>query len=38
MELLTQTNFSISTFGEDESGALYVADYASGAIYRIDAS
>jgi glucose/arabinose dehydrogenase len=38
MELLTQTNFSISTFGEDEQGALYVADYGLGTIYRIDAS
>lgn len=35
-ELLT-TELSISTFGEDESGELYVAhhDGANGAIYRI---
>lgn len=32
---LIDTNFSISTFGEDLNGEIYVADYNSGAIYRI---
>ena len=27
--------FSISTFGEDEQGELYLADYANGVIYAI---
>lgn len=36
-EELAQTNFRISTFGEDEAGRLYVADYAAGTVYRIDA-
>ena len=26
---------SISSFGEDDSGELYVADYGSGAIYKV---
>ena len=30
------TSFQISTFGEDESGELYVADYSGGAVYRIE--
>jgi glucose/arabinose dehydrogenase len=34
-ELLFQTGFKISTFGEDEAGELYVADYG-GAIYRLE--
>ncbi len=29
------TPFSISTFGEDEAGELYFADYAAGRIYQI---
>ena len=33
--LLIDTTFSISTFGEDEAGELYVADYGTGDIYRI---
>ena len=32
---LLRTNMAISSFGEDESGELYVIDYA-GAIYRFD--
>lgn len=33
---MTNTVFSISTFGEDEQGELYVAHYAAaGALYRI---
>lgn len=34
--LLDQTTFSISAFGEDEEGRMYVADYATGTIYRLD--
>lgn len=34
--LLDQTPYSISVFGEDEAGRLYVADYATGTIYRLD--
>ncbi len=30
------TDFRISTFGEDESGELYVADHGGGAVYRIE--
>lgn len=33
--LLLDSSLLISTFGEDESGELYVADYAAGAIFRI---
>ena len=32
---LTQTSYFISTFGEDEVGRLYVADYQKGVIYHI---
>lgn len=32
---LTQTNYFISTFGEDEAGQVYVADHRSGTLYRI---
>ena len=35
--LLLDSTLLISTFGEDESGELYVADYGAGAIYRITA-
>lgn len=35
-DMLTKTNYTISTFGEDEPGRLYVADYGTGIIYRID--
>ena len=31
------TGYQISTFGEDEHGELYVADYFGEAIYRIEA-
>jgi hypothetical protein len=34
---LPDTKISISTFGEDEAGEVYVADHASGAIYRVEA-
>lgn len=33
--LLLDSALLISTFGEDESGELYVADYATGGIFRI---
>lgn len=36
-ELLSETDFAISAFGEDEAGRLFLADYATGEIYRIDA-
>lgn len=32
---LLDSPYLISTFGEDEAGSLYLADYASGDIYRI---
>ncbi|MBI5839209.1 MAG: PQQ-dependent sugar dehydrogenase [Chloroflexi bacterium] len=35
---LASTGYIISTFGEDEVGNLYVADYGNGNIYRILAS
>lgn len=34
-QLLAELPYLISTFGKDESGEIYVADYAGG-IYRID--
>lgn len=34
---LADTKLSISTFGEDESGEVYVADHDSGAVYRVEA-
>jgi len=34
-ELLLDTNLSISSFGEDNGGELYVVDYGGGAIYKI---
>jgi glucose/arabinose dehydrogenase len=36
--IVADTNFLIPTFGEDESGELYVASLGSGAIYHIAAS
>ncbi len=35
--LLKSTSLSISSFGEDEHGELYVVDLAGGAIYRFEA-
>lgn len=35
--MLLDSPLLISTFGEDEAGELYVADYGTGAIYRISA-
>ena len=34
--LLTNSSFRISSFGEDESGEIYLADLTGGGIYRID--
>lgn len=36
--LVEEQQFSTSTFGEDDYGELYVADYDDGVIYRIDAA
>ncbi len=33
---LARTKLSISTFGEDEDGELYIADHARGGIYRLE--
>ncbi len=37
-QLLITAPFSISTFGEDESGYIYVGDYSNGAIYQLQAT
>ena len=34
-ELLFQTGMSITSFGLDEAGELYLTDYNTGAIYRL---
>src|SRR5205814_1077977 len=36
-QVLLRTSFSITTFGEDQSGELYFADYGSGIVYQITA-
>jgi hypothetical protein len=36
--LLRDTSLTISTFGQGETGELYVADYAGGRIFRITGS
>ena len=36
--LVADTDFLISTFGEDESGELYLASYGDGIIYHMTAS
>lgn len=33
--LLLDTSYSISTFGEDEAGEVYLTDYGTGDIYRL---
>ena len=33
--LLADTPYSISTFGEDEAGNLFLADYAGGTVYQL---
>ena len=37
-QLIFETNYTISTFGEDENRNLYFADYNSGKIYKITGS
>jgi hypothetical protein len=34
-QLLLQATFQITTFGQDEAGELYLADYTNGMIFRI---
>lgn len=34
--LLADTDWQISSFGEDEAGRLLLTDFASGTLYRID--
>ena len=34
-EVLLKTGFSVTTFGEDESGEVYFTDYNTGAMYQI---
>jgi glucose/arabinose dehydrogenase len=34
-ELILRTKFAISSFGEDESGELYIADLSGGGVYRL---
>jgi glucose/arabinose dehydrogenase len=34
-EILLETGANVSSFGEDADGELYLADHASGTIYRI---
>ncbi len=36
--LFLDSPYSVSTFGEDEAGNLYVIDYSSGNIYKISES
>lgn len=33
--LAADTSYTVSSFGEDEQGELYLADYSGGKIYRI---
>ena len=36
--LLLETDLSISAFGQDAAGELYVLDYRAGTIYRLFAA
>jgi hypothetical protein len=36
-EQLIDSKLAISTFGEDENGGLYVADYDKGSVLKIEA-
>ena len=36
--VLANTRFRIVSFGEDEEGELYAADYGKGSIYRLEAT
>jgi glucose/arabinose dehydrogenase len=33
--LAADTSYTVSSFGEDEQGELYMADYSAGKIYRV---
>lgn len=33
--LLTDTNFNLVSFGEDEAGNIYVTDYSCGIVYQL---
>jgi hypothetical protein len=33
--LLVDTTYTISSFGQDQAGELYVVDLGGGAVYRI---
>jgi len=33
--VMLDTNYSISTFGEDEAGNVYLNDYNGGKIFKI---
>ncbi len=35
---LVDTNYSVTAFGQDERGELYLTDYYAGTIYKISAS
>jgi hypothetical protein len=35
--MLLDTGMSISTFGSDEAGEIYVADYRAGKVFLIEA-
>jgi hypothetical protein len=35
---LTRSSGSLSTFGEDEAGELYIANMSEGRVYRVRAS
>ncbi|HUM26521.1 MAG TPA: PQQ-dependent sugar dehydrogenase [Anaerolineales bacterium] len=35
---LADTDYGVTTFGEDENGELYVADFFGGVIYKIQAT
>jgi hypothetical protein len=35
--LLLDTDYLVTTFGEDEAGELYLVDYSSGNVYRFGA-
>lgn len=37
MTQLVQTGLAISSFGEDQSGEVYIADYNGGVLYRVTA-
>lgn len=34
-DLITDTSFLISSFGEDEAGELYLTDYSSGSVQKV---